>query len=147
MSREETLNFCRARHVRMDPCLSIREIMDIMGDVSLDGPKLNILAALEPTLFDGIVAIVGDELAVLWRKRHKTFLSPLLPWPDAKRKGNRYAIHALKDRRATMAGEIIQMKEGIALSRGTAKPSGRCSAGTGPVLQGRHAASQEAPAR
>jgi hypothetical protein len=29
-------------------------------------------------------------------------------------KGNRYAIHALKDRRATMAGEIVQMKEGIA---------------------------------
>jgi hypothetical protein len=28
--------------------------------------------------------------------------------------GNRYAIHALKDRRATMAGEIVQMKEGIA---------------------------------
>jgi hypothetical protein len=28
-------------------------------------------------------------------------------------KGNRYAIHALKDRRATMAGEIVQMKEGI----------------------------------
>jgi hypothetical protein len=28
-------------------------------------------------------------------------------------KGNRYAIAALKDRRATMAGEIIQMKEGI----------------------------------
>jgi hypothetical protein len=28
-------------------------------------------------------------------------------------KGNRYAICALKDRRATMAGEIIQMKEGI----------------------------------
>ncbi|MEA2818958.1 MAG: hypothetical protein QOJ86_962 [Bradyrhizobium sp.] len=26
----------------------------------------------------------------------------------------RYAIHALKDRRATMAGEIVQMKEGIA---------------------------------
>ena len=38
--------------------------MDTMGDVSLDGPKLNILAALEPTLFDGIVAIVGDELAM-----------------------------------------------------------------------------------
>src|SRR4051794_4869425 len=29
-------------------------------------------------------------------------------------KGNKYAIHALKDRRATMAGEIVQMKEGIA---------------------------------
>jgi hypothetical protein len=29
-------------------------------------------------------------------------------------KGNRYAIHALKDRPATMAGEIVQMKEGIA---------------------------------
>src|SRR3954447_2495856 len=29
-------------------------------------------------------------------------------------KGNRYAISALKDRRATMAGEIVQMKEGIA---------------------------------
>jgi hypothetical protein len=29
-------------------------------------------------------------------------------------KGNRYAIHVLKDRRATMAGEIVQMKEGIA---------------------------------
>jgi hypothetical protein len=28
-------------------------------------------------------------------------------------KGNRYAIHTLKDRRATMAGEIVQMKEGI----------------------------------
>jgi hypothetical protein len=28
-------------------------------------------------------------------------------------KGNRYAIHALKDRRAAMAGEIVQMKEGI----------------------------------
>jgi hypothetical protein len=28
-------------------------------------------------------------------------------------KGNRYAIAALKDRRATMAGEIVQMKEGI----------------------------------
>jgi hypothetical protein len=28
-------------------------------------------------------------------------------------KGNRYAISALKDRRATMAGEIVQMKEGI----------------------------------
>lgn len=28
-------------------------------------------------------------------------------------KGNRYAICALKDRRATMAGEIVQMKEGI----------------------------------
>jgi hypothetical protein len=27
--------------------------------------------------------------------------------------GNRYAIHALKDRRATVAGEIGQMKEGI----------------------------------
>jgi hypothetical protein len=50
---------------------------------------------------------------VLCRKRHKTFLQPPLPWPDARRK-NRYAIHALKDRRATMAGEIVQMKEGIA---------------------------------
>jgi hypothetical protein len=29
-------------------------------------------------------------------------------------KGNRYAIHALKDRRATMAGEIVQFKQGIA---------------------------------
>jgi hypothetical protein len=29
-------------------------------------------------------------------------------------KGNRYAIHALNDRSSTMAGEIIQMKEGIA---------------------------------
>jgi hypothetical protein len=29
-------------------------------------------------------------------------------------KGNRYAIASLKDRRATMAGEIVQMKEGIA---------------------------------
>ena len=28
-------------------------------------------------------------------------------------KGNRYAIHALKDRRATLAGEIIQFKQGI----------------------------------
>jgi hypothetical protein len=28
-------------------------------------------------------------------------------------KGNRYAIHALKDRRATLAGEVIQFKEGI----------------------------------
>lgn len=28
-------------------------------------------------------------------------------------KGNRYAIHALKDRRATLAGEIVKMKEGI----------------------------------
>lgn len=28
-------------------------------------------------------------------------------------KGNRYAIAALKNRRATMAGEIVQMKEGI----------------------------------
>jgi hypothetical protein len=28
-------------------------------------------------------------------------------------KGNKYAIAALKDRRATIAGEIIQMKEGI----------------------------------
>jgi hypothetical protein len=28
-------------------------------------------------------------------------------------KGNRYAIASLKDRRATMAGEIVQMKEGI----------------------------------
>src|SRR4030088_636480 len=28
-------------------------------------------------------------------------------------KGNRYAIATLKDRRATMAGEIVQMKEGI----------------------------------
>jgi hypothetical protein len=28
-------------------------------------------------------------------------------------KGNRYAIDALKDRRATTAGEIVQMKEGI----------------------------------
>lgn len=28
-------------------------------------------------------------------------------------KGNRYAIHALKDRRATLAGEIVQMKEGV----------------------------------
>jgi hypothetical protein len=28
-------------------------------------------------------------------------------------KGNRYAIHALKDRRATLAGEIVQVKEGI----------------------------------
>ena len=28
-------------------------------------------------------------------------------------KGNRSAIAALKDRRATMAGEIVQMKEGI----------------------------------
>ncbi|MDB6147434.1 MAG: hypothetical protein JWO45_1098 [Spartobacteria bacterium] len=28
-------------------------------------------------------------------------------------KGNRYAIHVLKDRRATMAGEINQFKEGI----------------------------------
>src|SRR3954465_11466346 len=28
-------------------------------------------------------------------------------------KGNRYAINALKDRRATMASEIVQMKEGI----------------------------------
>jgi hypothetical protein len=48
----------------MDPCLNIWEIMDTMGDVSLDGPKLNILAALEPTLFDDITAIVGDELAM-----------------------------------------------------------------------------------
>jgi hypothetical protein len=29
-------------------------------------------------------------------------------------KGNRYAIAALKDRRATMAGEIVQFKQGIA---------------------------------
>jgi hypothetical protein len=29
-------------------------------------------------------------------------------------KGNRYAIHALKDRRATMAGEIVEFKQGIA---------------------------------
>jgi hypothetical protein len=29
-------------------------------------------------------------------------------------KGNRYAIHALKDRRATMTGEIVHIKEGIA---------------------------------
>src|ERR1044071_2779517 len=28
-------------------------------------------------------------------------------------KGNQYAIAALKDRRATLAGEIIQFKEGI----------------------------------
>jgi hypothetical protein len=28
-------------------------------------------------------------------------------------KGNRYAICALKDRRATMAGEIVQFKQGI----------------------------------
>lgn len=28
-------------------------------------------------------------------------------------KGNRYAIHALKDRRATLAGEIQQFKQGI----------------------------------
>ena len=28
-------------------------------------------------------------------------------------KGNQYAIHALKDRRATMAGEIVQFKQGI----------------------------------
>jgi hypothetical protein len=35
-------------------------------------------------------------------------------------KGNRYAICALKDRRATMAGEIVQMKEGIRHRDGTA---------------------------
>jgi hypothetical protein len=29
-------------------------------------------------------------------------------------KGNRYAIAALKDRRATMAGEIVQFKQGMA---------------------------------
>jgi hypothetical protein len=29
-------------------------------------------------------------------------------------KGTRYAIHALKDRRATMAGEFVQFKQGIA---------------------------------
>lgn len=28
-------------------------------------------------------------------------------------KGNQYAIFALKDRRATLAGEIVQFKEGI----------------------------------
>ena len=28
-------------------------------------------------------------------------------------KGNRYAIHALKDRRATLASEIVQFKQGI----------------------------------
>ena len=28
-------------------------------------------------------------------------------------KGNQYAIHALKDRRATLAGEIVQFKQGI----------------------------------
>jgi len=28
-------------------------------------------------------------------------------------KGNKYAIHALKDRRATLAGEIIRFKQGI----------------------------------
>src|SRR3954451_8705328 len=33
-------------------------------------------------------------------------------------KGNQYAIHALKDRRATMAGEIVQMKEGIRYREG-----------------------------
>jgi hypothetical protein len=32
-------------------------------------------------------------------------------------KGNRYAIHALEDRRPTMAGEIVQMKEGIRYGR------------------------------
>ena len=31
---------------------------------------------------------------------------------------NQYAIHALKDRRATMAGEIVQMKEGIRYREG-----------------------------
>jgi hypothetical protein len=51
-------------------------------------------------------------------------------------KGNRYAIHALKDRRATMAGEIVQMKEGIsyreeqlthldAVLRSSTRPTGR----------------------
>jgi hypothetical protein len=28
-------------------------------------------------------------------------------------KGNRYVIHALKDRRATVAGEIVQFKRAI----------------------------------
>jgi hypothetical protein len=37
---------------------------------------------------------------------------PYLGWMP-NQKGNRYAIHALKDRFATMAGEIVQMKEGI----------------------------------
>jgi hypothetical protein len=35
-------------------------------------------------------------------------------------KGDRYAIAALKDRRATMAGEIVQMKEDITPQRTTA---------------------------
>jgi hypothetical protein len=45
--------------------------------------------------------------------------TPQANWPvvaylgGMNEKGNRYAIHALKDRRAMMAGEIVQMKEGI----------------------------------
>lgn len=31
----------------------------------------------------------------------------------ASEKGNRYAVHALKDRRATLAGEIVRFKQGI----------------------------------
>jgi hypothetical protein len=44
-------------------------------------------------------------------------------------KGNRYAICALKDRRATMAGEIVQMKEGIRHRDGTASAPWRHAAG------------------
>jgi hypothetical protein len=32
-------------------------------------------------------------------------------------KGNRYAIHALKDRRATLAGEIVRFKQGIRIGK------------------------------
>jgi hypothetical protein len=58
---------------------------------------------------------VPNAGAVLWRKRHKRndrFRPTLARMPNEK--GNRYAIHALKDRRATMAGEIVEFKQGIA---------------------------------
>jgi hypothetical protein len=40
-------------------------------------------------------------------------------------KGNRYAIHALKDRRAAVADEIVQMKEGITYPRANAAGAGQ----------------------
>jgi hypothetical protein len=46
-------------------------------------------------------------------------------------KGNRYAIHALKHRRATMAGEIVQNEGRHPLPGRAAKPSGRRVACTG----------------
>lgn len=51
--------------------------------------------------------------AVLWRKRHKNFSLPKPTSQGMNEKGNRYALAALKDKRATIAGEILSLQRKI----------------------------------